>query len=84
MSNLSKQLKFFHDNKDDLLRKYGEKFIVVSPGLKVDAFDSEGDAYLFGCKEYGLGNFLLKDGKTVLSFRAPSLERIDFTKYDAS
>ena len=35
MSNLSKQLKFFHDNKDDLLRKYGEKFIVVSPGLKV-------------------------------------------------
>lgn len=63
MSNLSKQLKFFHDNKDDLLRKYGEKFIVVSPGLKVDAFDSEGDAYLFGCKEYGLGNFLLKDGK---------------------
>lgn len=31
--------------------------------------------------DLAISNF---DGKTVLSFRAPSLERIDFTKYDAS
>ena len=61
MSNLTKQLKFFDDNKESLLKEYGEKFIVISPNLKVDAFNTEYEAYVFGRKEYGLGKFLLKD-----------------------
>ena len=61
MTNLTKQLRYFEDNKQSLLAKYGEMFVVVSSNLKVDAFASEYDAYNFGCEHYGLGNFLLKD-----------------------
>ena len=61
MTYLTKQLRFFEENKQALLEEFGEKFIVVSSDLKVDAFASENDAYNFGCEHYGLGNFLLKD-----------------------
>ena len=70
MTNLTKQLRFFEDNKQALLEKYGEKFIVVSSDLKVNAFASESDAYNFGREQYGLGNFLLKD------CHASSLDRV--------
>lgn len=61
MSNLKRQLRFFEKNKDAILKKYGEAFVVVSSDLEVKAFDSEYDAYVFGRDHYGLGNFLLKD-----------------------
>ena len=61
MSDLKKQLRFFEENKDDLLRKYGDSFIVVSSDLQVNAFPSEYEAYVFGKDHYGLGKFLLKD-----------------------
>lgn len=61
MTNLTKQLRFFEDNKLNILEKYRDLFVVVSSDLIVDAFASEMDAYNFGCEHYGLGNFLLKD-----------------------
>ena len=61
MTNLTKQLRFFEENKQALLERFGEMFVVVSSDLKVDAFASEIDAYNFGREHYGLGNFLLKD-----------------------
>ena len=70
MTYLTKQLRFFEENKQALLEEFGEKFIVVSSDLKVDAFASENDAYNFGCEHYGLGNFLLKD------CHASSLDRV--------
>lgn len=61
MNQLDKQLSFFEEHKDELLARYGDSFIVVSSDLRVDSFSSEYEAYCFGMRKYGLGNFLLKD-----------------------
>lgn len=61
MGNIEKQLAFFNQNKDELLSNYSDLFIIISPELTIDAFASLSDAYVFGVKSYGSGNFLLKD-----------------------
>ena len=61
MANIDNQLTFFNEHRKELLDKYGELFVVVSPDLIVNAFASELEAYRFGVAQYGLGNFLLKD-----------------------
>lgn len=61
MANLEQQIRFFEENISSLLKEYEGTIIVVSPDLKVDAFNTLGDAYTFGVEHYGLGNFLLRE-----------------------
>ncbi len=63
MGNIEKQLQYYKDNEDALLKEYEGTFVVVSGDLKVDAFCTMKEAYDFGCEHYGLGNFLLKECK---------------------
>lgn len=58
---IQKQVHFFEENKDELLKKYRHKFIVVSPTLQVTPFETLSAGFNFGIKEYGYGNFLLND-----------------------
>jgi hypothetical protein len=56
---------------------------VVLPQLRVTEGDLPGDTdVLIGMDIIGQGDFAVtnKDGKTVFSFRIPSLDRIDFVK----
>lgn len=61
MSGIVKQLEYFKANKDNLLSKHSGKVIVVSEDLVLTEFGNEEEAYDFGVKEYGYGNFLLKN-----------------------
>lgn len=64
---IDKQLEYFNNNKEEILKKYSNQIIVISPDLKISSFDSPEEGYNYGVKEYGYGNFMLKDcrGKVV-------------------
>lgn len=63
MSDLSRQIKYFEDNIDALLKDYEGSILVISQDCKVDAFATDEEAYRFGVENYGLGNFLLRECK---------------------
>ncbi len=63
MENIEKQLRYYKENEESLLKEYEGTFIVVSGDLQVDAFSTMKEAYDFGCEQYGIGNFLLKECK---------------------
>ena len=63
MDNIEKQLRYYKENEESLLKEYEGTFIVVSSDFKVDAFSTMIEAYDFGCEHYGIGNFLLKECK---------------------
>jgi hypothetical protein len=63
MSNLTKQIDFFEKNKSALVEKYNGKVIVISDSLDISPFPSLEEGYMFGVKNYGYGNFLLKECK---------------------
>lgn len=57
---LEKEFKFFTDNQDLLYGKYPNKFLVIV-GDKVEKYFNEHmDAYNFGSKTFGVGNFLIQ------------------------
>lgn len=58
---IDKQLEYFNNNKEDILKKYSNQIIVISPDLSITSFESLEEGYNYGVKEYGYGNFMLKD-----------------------
>lgn len=60
-NNLQNQLAYYNEHKDALVRTYNNKFIVVSPELQVQSFDTLSDGFQYGVAKYGYGNFMLKD-----------------------
>ena len=63
MNNIEQQLRYYKENEESLLNEYEGTFLIISDGLKVDAFSTMKEAYDFGCDHYGIGNFLLKECK---------------------
>ena len=61
MNKIKEQYIFFLDNKDSLVKKYPEKFLVISDKFEVFAFESKEEAYTFGVKTFGFGNMLIQE-----------------------
>ncbi len=53
-------LEFFKANQDELVKRYDGKQLVIRLCEVVAAFDSVGEAFDFGCRNYGAGNFSLQ------------------------
>lgn len=61
MTMIDKQIKFFDENIDRLLKDYEGSLLIISEDCKVDAFSNYEEAYTFGVENYGLGNFLMRE-----------------------
>lgn len=61
MCALQKQYDFFRRNMSSLMEDYRGKYLIISDTLDVKAFDSISQAYQYGAKNLGLGNFLLQE-----------------------
>ncbi len=61
MCQLQKQYDFFRRNKSSLLEDHKDKYLIISEQLEVKAFDTISEAYSYGAKTYGLGQFLLQE-----------------------
>ena len=57
---ITRQLEYVRCNENALTKKYDGKYLVVSEKLEEFPFDTLDEAYLFGMKEIGGGNFLLR------------------------
>lgn len=57
---ITKQLEYVRNNNDVLTKRYNGKYVVISEQLEESSFDSLDEAYTFGTKKFGLGNFLLQ------------------------
>lgn len=57
---LDTERQFFEQNREDLLRKFPGKFIVVKERHVLGSFDSIEDALAGGAREYGLTSFLVR------------------------
>lgn len=58
--NHDDDLEFFKANQDDLVKKYNGKQLVIRECDVIAAFDSVGEAFDYGCKNYGAGNFSIQ------------------------
>lgn len=63
MNNIQNQLSYYKDNKEEILKTYKDKVIVISPDLEITEYPNAEDAYKASVKAYGYGNFLIKDLK---------------------
>lgn len=57
---IEKQLDYVKNNKEVLNSKYDGLYVVFSEEMEEKSFISLDEAYSFGVKKYGLGNFLLQ------------------------
>lgn len=60
MCGLRKDYQFFLDNKQELIAQYGGLYIVISNAKVTNAFANENDAYEYGVRTCGLGNFIMQ------------------------
>lgn len=58
--NHDEDLEYFKENQDELVGKYDGKQLVIRKCDVVAAFDTVGEAFDFGCKTYGAGNFSIQ------------------------
>ncbi len=54
-------LEYFDAHVDELLEKYDGKIVLISENKDITAFDDFKSGYEYGLKEFGYGNFLLKE-----------------------
>lgn len=57
---LEKEYNYFLKNKEALLKKYENKFIVIVDEGVVGGFDTQEAALRYASKEYKLGTFLIQ------------------------
>ena len=58
--DFEKELKFYIENKEELVKKYENKILVLKDQSVAGVFNSTPEAYNFGVEKYGLGNFALQ------------------------
>lgn len=58
--NHDDDLEFFKAKQDELVKKYDGKQIVIHECEVIASFDSFGDAFDYGCKIFGAGNFSIQ------------------------
>ncbi len=57
---LDKEFQYYLTNKEELIKKYLGKFLIIKGESVVDVFDSELEAYSFGTSKFSLGTFLIQ------------------------
>ena len=60
MANIDKQLNYYESNKEEINKKYDQKYIVINEELAIVSFDRLDKAYYYGVSNFGLGKFLIK------------------------
>ena len=60
MADLKKNYQYFLDNKEELVKKYNGKHIVIVNCEVVGFYNDEIEAYNEAVKKYGLGNFIIQ------------------------
>ena len=61
MSNpLEKEFQFFLDHKDDLVKKYNGRYVVIKDGKVIGDYAGEVDAIRETTKHHELGTFLVQ------------------------
>ena len=58
--NHDDDLEYFKENQEELVKKFDGKQLVIHERDVVAAFDTVGEAFDFGCKTYGAGNFSIQ------------------------
>jgi hypothetical protein len=57
---LEQELQTFHEQKDHLLEKYKDRYVLIKGGEVIADFESRGDALREGYKRFGHEAFLVK------------------------
>ena len=57
---LEKEFEYYKSHQDELVQKFGGKYIVIIGEEVVGAYDTAIDAYTNAQKEHELGSFLLQ------------------------
>lgn len=57
---LDKEFKYYLSNKEELVKEYLGKFLIIKDESVVRAFDTELDAYSFGISNFDQGTFLIQ------------------------
>ena len=57
---LERELRYFESIKDDLLKRYDGKYVLIKGENLIDVFSSFEDAYKEGVKRFGNSPFLIK------------------------
>ena len=52
-NNIQRQILYYNEHKDDLLKEYNKKYIVVSPELQVKSFDALSEGFTYGVENFG-------------------------------
>ena len=60
MSALQENFQFYLDNQEELVKRFGGRVLVIHNLEVTGDFGSNGEAYVFGVKTYGEGNFLIQ------------------------
>jgi hypothetical protein len=58
-SVLEKEWAYYMSNRDEIVRKYRDKYVVISDDRVVAAYDDENDAYFDTIKSIPLGSFMI-------------------------
>lgn len=57
---LDKELKYFNEHKDELLKHYETQFVLIKDDEFIGAFTTEAEAYAAGIQKFGNQPFLIK------------------------
>lgn len=60
MAILDEELKTYEQKKEELLRNYKGKYVLIKGSELVDIFETEKDAVRIGIEKFGNGPFLVK------------------------
>lgn len=58
--NFESDLNYFIANQDELVLKYNGKQLVIHNQEVINAFDTVGGAFDFGCAKFGAGHFSIQ------------------------
>jgi hypothetical protein len=74
MSPLEKERKYMDSHKDELLKQYGGKILVISGEQVTGAFDTMEEALHGAVTQHGLNNVLIRrPSEAQIEFSAPAL-----------
>lgn len=57
---LDKEFQYYLANKDELIKKYLGKYLIINDETVVGVYDTEMDAYTNGMSKFSLGTFLIQ------------------------
>lgn len=75
--NHEADLEYFKRNQDELVKKYNGLELVIKDCNLINAFDSLSDAFDYGCKFFGAGNFTIQHcipGEEAYTINSPYIE----------